>query len=268
MDKEKLLNLFSLEGKVAIVTGGAGRLGYYHIEALKIAGAIPISFDVSENRKLTEIDVQQIVVDIRDNVDIYRAVTSIVHKYNKIDILINNAAINSRRPKNIAEIGAWGPYESYHDKQVWNNDLAVGLTGAHTCIQAVSEYMIPQNNGTIINISSTSGITAPNHSKYPEGQFKPVTYPVIKTALLGLTRAWAAYFAKVAPGIRINSLCPGSINFGSTKLEFIKKLGQRNMLGRPAKPDEYQGTVIFLCSEASSFITASTLVADAGQTAW
>lgn len=266
MDKKRLLDLFSLEGKVAIVTGGAGRLGYYHLEALKIAGAILISFDINQNNKLEGI-AQQMIVDISEPSEIYRAVVSVINQYRKIDILINNAAVNSRRPKNLGEKSAWGPYEDF-PRQTWEQDIKIGLTGAQICIQAVSEFMIPANSGAIINISSTSGITAPNHSKYPEGQFKPITYPVIKTALLGLTRAWASYFAKVAPGVRINSLCPGSINFGSTEPEFVKKLGQRNMLGRQAKPDEYQGTIIFLCSEASSFITASTLVADAGQSAW
>jgi len=117
-------------------------------------------------------------------------------------------------------------------------------------------------------VASTSAITAPQHGKYEKGKYKSVAYPTVKTALLGLTRAWASYFASVSPGIRVNSVSLGAINFGSMEPEFLAKLGSRNMLGRPARPDEYQGLILFLASPASEFITASNLVADAGQTVW
>ncbi len=268
IDKEKILDLFSLKGEVAIVTGGAGRLGVKHIEILRKAGTKPVSFDVSKNKELIGL-ADQVVVDITNPDEVKKAVQKVVRKYKKIDILINNAAMNPRVGKDARAIdhAQFSPYEIYPPK-IWNKEIAVGLSGAHFCTQAVAPYMIKRKKGCVINIASTSAITAPSHGKYQKGRFKSVAYPTVKTALLGLTRAWASYFAAVSPGIKVNAVSFGAINFGSMDKEFVTKLGERNMLGRPANPDEYQGIILFLCSKAASFITASNLVADGGQTAW
>lgn len=268
MNWEKLLDLFSLEGQVAIVTGGAGRLGVQHCSILHDAGARVISFDVVQNNILEGI-AEQIKVDIRNHSAVAEAVDNLVSAYGRVDILINNAAFNPRVGKDTDATGdlCWSPHENYPE-DLWLDEFAVGLHGAQWCTQVVAKYMIRKNSGCIINIASTSAITAPDHRKYKPGRFKSASYPVIKTALLGLTRSWAAYFAKVAPKIRVNAVCFGAVNFGSMEPEFLAKLGARNMLGRPANPDEYQGVILFLCSKAAAFITASTLVADGGQTAW
>lgn len=268
MDKEKILNLFSLKGEVAVVTGGAGRLGVKHAEILKKAGAKVVSFDIVKTKELNNL-ADQIIVDITKSDEVKKAVQKVIRKHKKIDILINNAALNPRVGKDARAIdqAQFSPYEIYPPK-VWNKELAVGLSSAHFCTQAVAPYMIRRKRGCIINIASTSAITAPNHGKYSKGKFKSVAYPTVKTALLGLTRAWASYFAAVSPGIRVNAVSFGAVNFGSMDEEFVQRLGSRNMLGRPANPDEYQGVILFLCSKAASFITASNLVVDAGQTAW
>ncbi|MFH1956137.1 MAG: SDR family oxidoreductase [Patescibacteria group bacterium] len=269
MNKEKMIELFSLKGQVAIVTGGAGRLGYQHIKALNYAGATPISFDIIQNPKLADIAESQMIVDITNQKDVKKAVDLVVSKYDGIDILINNAAFNPKVGKDADKTGydCWAPHELYSEA-LWKKEFDIGLNGAHFCTQAVAKYMIQQNSGSVINIASTSAITAPSHKKYKPGKFKSAAYPVVKTALLGLTRSWASYFASVASRVRVNAVCFGAVNFGSMEPEFVKKLGSRNMLGRPAQPDEYQGILIFLCSKAASFITGSTLIADAGQTAW
>ncbi len=269
MNKSKILDLFSLDGRVAIITGGAGRLGVKHAEILHDAGATVYSFDIVENKKLNGI-ATQIIVDITNRSAVFIEIEKIMYKGGRVDILINNAAFN---PKVGSDAGAtgddcWSPHESY-PLESWKKEFDIGLNGAMYCTQAVAKYaMMPQNSGVILNIASTSAITAPDHRKYKPGRFKSAAYPVVKTALLGLTRSWASYFASVAPKVRVNAVCFGAVNFGSMEPEFLAKLGKRNMLGRPATPDEYKGTVLFLCSDSSAFMTASTLVADGGQTAW
>ncbi|OGD29691.1 hypothetical protein A2833_02530 [Candidatus Azambacteria bacterium RIFCSPHIGHO2_01_FULL_44_55] len=268
MNAEKILDLFSLEGQLAIVTGGAGRLGVQHCKILHDAGARVISFDVARNGELDGI-AEQVVVDITSHNAVTRTVDTLVSVCGRIDILINNAAFNPRVGKDADATSDehWSPYEIYPES-TWRKEFAVGLDGTQWCTQAVAKYMIPQNRGCIINIASTSAITAPDHRKYKPGKFKSVAYPIIKAALVMHAKDWASYFSRVAPCIRINSVCFGAVNFGSMDPEFLAKLGERNMLGRPARPDEYQGVILFLCSKAAEFITASTLVADGGQTAW
>ena len=268
MDKDKILKLFSLKGEVAIVTGGGGDLGVKHIEILRSAGAKTVSFDLTKNKKLEKI-ADQVLVDISDRTAVEQAVKQVIKKYGRVDILINNAAFHPKVSKNASKDNElfFSPYEKYPE-EVWNKELAVNISGAHFCIQAVAPYMIKQKKGCVVNIASTSAITAPHHGKYSKGKFKSVGYPTVKSAILGLTRAWASYFAAVSPGVRVNAVSFGAVNFGRMDKEFVKKLGEKNMLGRPANPDEYQGIILFLCSKAASFITASNLVADGGQTAW
>ena len=280
MNHGNILKLFSLEGRVAIITGGAGRLGVKHAEILHDAGAMVVSFDISVPPDVRDRNfgdwyglynhpaVRHYPVDITDRQAVFAAVDKIAMDLGGVDILINNAAFNPKVGKDADTTGdeCWKPYEEFSEQQ-WEKELRVGLTGAQFCTQAVARYMIRENRGCILNIASTSAVTAPDHRKYKPGRFKSVAYPVVKTALLGLTRSWASYFASVAPKVRVNAVCFGAVNFGSMEPEFLAKLGERNMLRRPATPDEYKGTVLYLCSDASAFVTASTLVADGGQTA-
>jgi len=268
MNIDVIKELFSLDGKVAIVTGGAGRLGMQHVKILLDAGARVASFDVLDNSDLDD-SVLQIKVDITKLEEVRKAVEKVFNDLGRVDILINNATMNPKVGKDASEIDnkQFSPYEDY-PQELWDKEISVGLSGSHFCSQAVAPYMIEQKSGCIINVGSTSSITAPDNRKYEKGKFKSVAYPTIKTALLGLTRAWASYFASVSPGIKVNSVSFGAVNFGSMEPEFLAKLGARNMLGRPANPEEYRGVILFLSSKASDFITASNLVVDGGQTAW
>ena len=256
--------LFSLEGRVAIITGGAGRLGYQHALALRGSGASVHSFDVRENRELLDLDVVQHFVDITYEENVRHAVERVLKKEGRIDILVNNAVIDPPLPKE-GEVW-WEPYPEY-PMEKWNEEIAVGLTGAHIVCKAVAPQMVEQQNGSIINVSSTTGITAPNHRKYPKGHFKSPAYPVVKSALLGLTRAWASYFAIEAPMVRVNTVCFGAVNFKEITPELKEQYKDRNMMGRMARPEEYCGAMIFLASDASAFMTAQTLIIDGGQTA-
>ena len=259
------LELFSLKDRVAIITGGDGRLGIEHAKALHGAGAKVYSFDVAHSKGLPAF-VVHIDVDVTKPEEINRAVEQVVKESGHIDILINNAVIDPPLPQE-GEPG-WEDYPEF-SKDQWEKEISVGLSGAQYSTQAVARQMIKQKKGSIINISSTSGITAPNHSKYPKGRFKSAAYPTVKTALLGLTRAWASYFSAAgAPEVRVNAVAFGAVNFKEITPELLEKLKDRNMMGRPAGPDEYRGAIIFLASDASAFMTAQTLVVDAGQTAW
>jgi NAD(P)-dependent dehydrogenase (short-subunit alcohol dehydrogenase family) len=262
---ENLVELFSLKGRIAVITGGDGRLGIEHAKALGAAGAKVYSFDTARSDELAKI-ATHIDVDITKPEQITAAVAQVIQEAGRIDILINNAVIDPPLPKE-GEAG-WENYPEFPKAQ-WEKEIAVGLSGAQYTIQAVAPHMIEQKKGSIINITSTSGITAPNHSKYPPGRFKSAAYPTVKTALLGLTRAWASYFSSVgAPDVRVNAVAFGAVNFKEITPELLEKLKGRNMLGRPARPDEYRGAIIFLASDASAFMTAQTLIMDAGQTAW
>lgn len=263
--KKELQNLFSLEGRVAIVTGGDGRLGIEHAKAFSAAGAKVYSFDITRSDSLTPYGTHM-GVDVTNSEQIKEAVEKIIAKEGRIDILVNNAVIDPPQPKE-GEPG-WEDYVEFPQAK-WEKEIAVGLSGAHYVTQAVAPFMIKQKKGSVINISSTTGITASNHSKYPKGRFKSPAYGTVKTALLGLTRAWASYFSAVgAQNVRVNALCFGAVNFKEITPELLEKLKGRNMLGRPARQNEYHGALIFLASDASAFMTAQTLVMDAGQTAW
>ena len=269
MDQQKIGNLFSLEGKVAIITGGAGRLGIRHAEILKAAGSKVVSFDVADHsNKLEALGVLQLHVDITKPRSAKANVDSVVGMFGSVDVLINNAALNPKVNAGVADLSEdadWSRYEEFPLEQ-FKLELEVGLIGAQNCTQAVSRHMIPRNMGCIVNIGSTSAITVPDHRKYKPGRYKSVAYPVVKAAVVHLAKTWAAYFAMVAPNIRCNALSPGAVNFGSIEPEFLAKLGERNMLRRPARPNDYQGALLFLCSDASSFMTGQNLIVDGGQT--
>lgn len=264
MQKE-IEQLFSLEGRVAVITGGDGRLGIEHAKALSAAGATVYSFDTVRSDALVKV-ATHIDVDITKPEQIARAVSQVIKESGRIDILVNNAVIDPPLPKE-GKAG-WEAYPEFPQAQ-WEKEIAVGLSGAQYLLQAVAPHMIKQKKGSVIQISSTSGITAPNHAKYPAGRFKSAAYPTVKTGLLGLTRAWASYFSAVGvPDVRVNALCLGAVNFKEITPELLEKLKRRNMLGRPAQPNEYHGALVFLASDASAFMTAQTLIIDGGQTAW
>tara|TARA_Y100000310_G_C20693641_1_gene823997 strand:+ start:112 stop:879 length:768 start_codon:yes stop_codon:yes gene_type:complete len=247
-------SMFSLEDKVAIVTGGNGMLGKEFVKTLSDAGATVFIFDIING------------IDITDKKQVSERIKKIVNEHGNVDILINNAALNPRVGSEAEEIDKFqfGPYEDYPE-ELWNKEIAVGLTGAQICIQETAKTMMKKKNGVVVNISSEYGVVAPNNDVYEEGCFKSIAYPTVKSAILGLTRGWAGYLAPY--GIRVNTLVPGGVFAGQDE-SFVEKNRKLNMLGRMASKDEYNGAILFLCSEASSFMTGSMLVVDGGRTAW
>jgi NAD(P)-dependent dehydrogenase (short-subunit alcohol dehydrogenase family) len=270
--------LFDLTGRVAIVTGGAGLLGYHHGAILAAAGAHVVLLDLAVANPALRAEQLQLAhgpeclgleADITSESSLQGARDAILGKFGRIDILINNAANN---PKVEADPNAqpkqWSRLENF-PLEVWNADIAVGLTGAFLCSRVFGAEMVKRNSGVILNVASDLGVIAPDQRLYrkegvPEDQqpVKPVTYSVVKTALIGLTRYLSTYWT--AHNIRVNAISPGGV-FANQPEEFTRKLHQLIPMGRMAQKDEYQGAVLFLCSDASSYMTGQNLIVDGGR---
>ena len=269
---------FSLKNKVAVITGGAGLLGVQHAKAIAEAGGIPILWDINAEASSKEaakiardynIFSSGIMVDITNQESIKQAFDQVLDTVGRIDILINNAA-NDPKVK-AGENVAWSRFENYNLDR-WNEDIAVGLTGSFLCSQVIGNYMAEQNRGVMLNIASDLSIISPDQRLYKkeglkdnEQPVKPVTYSVVKHGIIGLTRYLATYWAD--KNIRVNSISLGGV-YTDQPDEFVKKLTNLIPLGRMASLDEYKAAIIFLVSDASSYMTGSNLVVDGGRTCW
>jgi NAD(P)-dependent dehydrogenase (short-subunit alcohol dehydrogenase family) len=266
--------LFDLQGRVAIITGGAGMLGYQHGSILAAAGAHVVLLDLAAanpQARAKQIADQcgpealGISCDITSESSLEGARESILEKFGRIDILINNAANN---PKVEDGNMAWSRLENF-PLEVWDADIRVGLTGAFLCSRIFGAEMAKRKSGVIVNVASDLAIIAPDQRLYrvdglPEDQqpVKPVTYSVVKTALLGLTRYLATYWSSA--NIRVNAISPGGVFNGQPEV-FLSRLKQLIPMDRMANQDEYQGAILFLCSDASSYMTGANLVVDGGR---
>lgn len=263
---------FDLSGRVAIVTGGAGLLGRRHCEAIADAGGTPIILD-RDTKRGEEFaaslgkNAMFLSVDITNETELKQARDTILEKYKHVDILINNAANNPKVEEGTQHLSR----VEHFPMQQWDDDLNVGLRGAFLCSQIFGGEMYRNGSGVIVNISSDLGVIAPDQRLYhidgveEESQpVKPVTYSVVKTGLIGLTRYFATYYA---PRVRVNALSPGGIEALQPKA-FLEKIATRIPLGRMAKETEYQGAILFLCSDASSYMTGQNLIVDGGRSCW
>ena len=256
--------LFLVKNKVVIITGGAGMLGKEYASALSAAGARVILFDIKDDPRLPpEMSVQYKKVDITDRAAVFSAAAEAEKEYGRIDVLINNAAMDAV-PGSPESKGQFSPYEDY-PAALWEKELAVGLSGALFCTQAVVPVMKRQGSGSIINISSTNGLVAPDNRIYDAGKFKSIGYATVKGAMLNFTRAWASYLR--GTGIRVNTLTPGGVYAGQPD-DFIRAYEERTILGRMADKTDYDGAILFLASDASRYMTGANLVVDGGWTAW
>ena len=278
MNSYKTKDMFDLSGKVAVITGGAGLLGIKHSEAIAEFGGIPVLADIDGTRakhKAGEIaetygtDSLGIRVDITDEDGVKSLLKTVLKRFGRIDILINNAAHN---PKMETAVETNCSRLEQFSIDIWNSDISVGLTGAFLCSKVIGIEMAKQRKGVILNISSDLGVIAPDQRIYKksglseeEQPVKPITYSVIKHGLIGLTRYLATYWA--TEGIRANALLPGGIYQGHDK-EFVKKLTNLIPLGRMAHEDEYKAAVVFLVSDASSYMTGANISLDGGRTIW
>tara|TARA_Y200000002_G_scaffold381919_1_gene397313 strand:+ start:17771 stop:18598 length:828 start_codon:yes stop_codon:yes gene_type:complete len=274
-----LENTFRLDGKVIVITGAAGFLGRMHADAVASFGGIPILLDLKQEKVEDlsnalnikyNIDSQGFVVDITKEKDISNNVKKIVKKYGHIDGLINNAANNPKMESN-SEIN-FSRLENF-SVDAWKNDISIGLTGAFLCAKHYGlEISKNPNGGSIINISSDLGLISPDQRLYAKKDVldelqpvKPITYSVIKTGLIGLTRYLSTYW--ISKNVRCNAICPGGVENGQSQ-DFLNNVSTRIPMNRLAKPDEYQGTLVWMLSDASSYLNGAIIAVDGGRTAW
>ena len=270
--------LFRLDGRVAVITGGAGMLGVKHAEAIREMGGRPVLLDVSEVRManaLKELGENQgvkvagYVVDITDREAVAGAVAEIINERGRIDILINNAAMTVEGAAGV--VGYFDPFEKY-DVALWEKALRVSLTGAFLCTQAIGKQMKTRRSGVILNIASDVGVISPDHRIYqPEGDYPgtpfntPISYAVAKAGLISFTRYLATYWAPY--NIRVNALSPAGV-YNNHDERFVKRLSHLIPMGRMANRDEYKGAIVFLVSDASAFMTGFNVIMDGGRTCW
>ena len=270
--------LFDLSGRVAIITGGAGLLGYHHGAILAAAGAHVVLLDLAAASPALRAEQLQLAhgseclglaADITSEASLLEARNAVLARFGRIDILINNAANNPKVEADpTGEPKQWSRLENF-PLEVWNADIAVGLTGAFLCSRIFGAEMVQRNSGVILNVASDLGVIAPDQRLYrkeglPEDQqpVKPVTYSVVKTALIGLTRYLSTYWT--AYNIRVNAISPGGV-FANQPEEFTRKLHQLIPMGRMSHEYEYQRAILFLCSDASSYMTGQNLIVDGGR---
>ncbi|HEX4749982.1 MAG TPA: SDR family oxidoreductase [Bryobacteraceae bacterium] len=272
------IDRFDLSERVAVITGGAGLLGEQHGRAIASAGGVPVLVDINGSRaqKTAEmlasdygVDAWGTELDITDANAVEEFRKLLLRRFGRVDILINNAANNPKAedPRDVN----FSRLENFPIEQ-WHADINVGLTGAFLCSRVLGPEMAKRGSGSIVNVASDLALIAPDQRLYrvPElpddlQPVKPVTYSVVKSALLGLTRYLATYWADA--GVRVNTICPGGVENGQSE-GFRGRLASLIPMSRMARPDEYQGAILFLCSDASSYMTGATLVVDGGRTCW
>jgi len=270
-----IFDKFSLQGKTSIVTGGGGLLGKEFVKTLAEAGSTVFLADVNptfveaSTRELQGLSgaVHGLVLDVTNPESVNAAVDKVVEMTGRLDVLVNSAALDPKFDPDHPQTSN-NAFEDY-PLRFWQDGLNVNLTGAFLASQAASRVMVKQGSGSIINICSTYGLVGPDQRIYDfagkKKVFKPVFYSVTKSGIMGLTRYLAAYY--MGTKIRVNALTPGGV-FNNNPEEFVKNYSSRAILGRMAKKDEMNGALLFLASDASSYMTGSNVVVDGGWTAW
>lgn len=278
----KTQSKFSLSDKVALVTGAAGLLGRQHCLALGELGAKVIATDLSETQLedtlkfLRSEDPQgkyyANVLDVTSEKSIQTCLKTSINDFSRMDILINNAAIDPKVKKETSpdKISLEKSRLENFELSNWDFQIQVGLTGAMLCTKHFGAYMASNHGGVILNIASDLAVFSPDQRIYRkqglaenEQPVKPVTYSVIKHGLIGLTKYTSTYWKNV----RVNALSPGGV-FNNQPTEFVDKLTQLIPQGRMAQKDEYRAAVQFLCSDASAYMSGQNLVMDGGRSVW
>jgi len=269
---------FDIPGRCALITGAAGLLGIAHAKALLDIGATIILTDINEvelrsavttlRESYPNANIHMYPMDVTSETIICDTAKDIVGLGFRVDILINNAAINPTANSLSGNVRTTRLENFSLDR--WNLELQVGLTGAFLCSKIFGTAMASDGNGgVILNIASDLSVIAPDQKLYRHENLddslqavKPITYSVIKTGLLGLTRYLSSYWPD--KGVRANALSPGGVYIDQDQ-EFVTRLEQLIPMGRMAQPDEYTGAIQFLCSDASSYMNGQNIVIDGGR---
>lgn len=264
--------LFSVNDEIVLVTGAGGQLGQTYVKAFLERDAIVIGIDVSHSAANTELQKLYpeaylfIEADVTNKQSLQHVLETVIAKYGIPTVLINNAAIDSPPSAPPEENG---PFEEYPEES-WDKVLDVNLKGVYLCCQVFGAAMAKAGSGSIINISSIYGVVSPDQNLYEyrrqrgEVFYKPVAYSASKSGILNLTRYLSVYWAK--KGVRVNSLIIAGV-FNNQEQAFLDVYCDRIPIGRMANIDEYNGSVLFLASKASEYMTGANLVIDGGWTA-
>ena len=278
--KKNIKNLFNLKNKIIVITGGSGFLGSEFSFALSDIGAIPVILDKNEKslgilkKKFIKHKRKALffLVDINKENKVNETINLIIKKYKKIDCLINattstaNGIIKSKSK-------LFEKFEKY-DFDLWQKSINGHLSSIFIATKSVVKYMLKRKQGSIINIASDVGVISPDHRIYePNKKYRykgvnfntPISYSVAKSGIISFTRYLATYRAQ--KGIRVNCISPAGIYKNHDK-KFVEQLSLRIPLGRMAKSGELNGAIIYLCSNASSYVTGHNLVVDGGRTIW
>lgn len=273
--------IYDLSGRVAVITGGAGMLGRQHADAIAEAGGNVVIADKDGERakQVAEevctakgVATLGVEMDVAHRASVEEACNRVLAQFERIDILINNAALTVKRGSE-ADSRYFLPFEDY-PLDLWRMAVEVNMTGTLLCCQVIGKAMLSGGRGEVVlNIASDVGVISPDHRIY-EGSVNPYTmkpfntpisYAATKAAIISMTRYLATWWA--SKGIRVNSLSPAGVYDGHDA-DFVEQLAYRIPLGRMARRDEYKGAVLFLVSDASSFMTGANLIVDGGRTAW
>jgi NAD(P)-dependent dehydrogenase (short-subunit alcohol dehydrogenase family) len=263
-------DLFRLDGKVAIITGAAGLLGEQHAIALSDLGATVVltdlNLDIVQQRAASlsagaGVPAIAMACDVTDRASWEAVLQRARKEFGRVDVLINNAAFtNQSRSANFSAPFPQFPVED------WNQILNVNLTGSFLGCQVIGEQMLAQKSGSIINLASLYGVVSPNHKMYPgTGISQPVAYSVSKAGVLALTRYLAGLWGET--GVRVNCITPGGV-FNDHKELFVERFSNLNPMSRMARKDEMRGAIVYLASDASSYVNGHNLVVDGGWTIW
>lgn len=273
------MELFSLKEKVAVVTGACGLLGRQHCEALAAAGARVVVTDLDEAEAegvAADLGVAvsgeggghlAIGLDVTSRSSLEEARRRILDRYGRLDVLVNNAAINDMFENPLAALEQ-SMFEQY-PIELWDRSWKVNVTGVFLSSQVLGGIMAERGGGSIINIASTYGIVAPDQGLYRDREgrqtfFKSPAYPVTKSAVIGFTKFLAAYWG--GRKVRVNALSPGGVENNQEEW-FKENYAAKTPIGRMAAPSDYRGAVVYLASDASAYMTGANLVVDGGWTA-
>jgi 2-deoxy-D-gluconate 3-dehydrogenase len=273
-----IFDKFNLANRVAVITGGVGLLGAEFCRTLAEAGAAVAVVDLNAEKCAAVADslVQAgyralpVPTDITQPDSVNVLVEKIMSTFGRLDILVNSAALDPKFDPDAAARGiAPCSFEDYPLEQ-WSAALNVNLTGMFLVTQACVKPMLAQGKkGSIINICSTYGLNGPDQRIYiKDGKrvaYKPAYYTTTKAGVMGFTKYLAAYYAGTE--IRVNALTPGGV-FNNHEDYFVKNYSAKTILGRMAKKDEMNGALLFLASDASSYMTGNNVIVDGGWTAW
>jgi NAD(P)-dependent dehydrogenase (short-subunit alcohol dehydrogenase family) len=279
--KKNIKDLFNLKNKVILITGGSGFLGSEFSSALSSVGAVPIILD--KNKKSLKTLQRKFIkkkrkgffflVDLNNEKKVEEIVNLVIKKFKKIDCLINNAAAFRKNDLTKSKTNIFEKFEKY-DYKLWQESLEDHLSSVFIVTKSVANHMLKRKQGSIVNIASDVGIISPDHRiyksniryKYKGVNFNtPISYSVAKSGIISFTRYLATYWAQ--KGIRVNCISPAGVYKKQNK-KFVEQLSQRIPLGRMANSYELNGAIIYLCSNASSFVTGHNLVVDGGRTIW